>query len=194
MFHLTLKDHKENFVNHPKTKLINPAKNEIGRIRKSVLYKSNICLCEKLQLNEWKKTIDVINWFEKIDEKHLQTFTIFNVKELYPSVRKILLKNAIQFAAEHTNIIKNDFEGIYYVRKSLLFHSDQPWIERDSDTFDVTIGAYDGAEIGELVGIFMLSLLSKKFTSNNIGLYGDDGLSVFRNINGRQAEKNKKTI
>ena len=40
--------------------------------------------------------------------------------------------------------------------------------------------------------IFMLSLLSKKFSSNNIGLYRDDGLLVFRNINGRQAEK--KTI
>ena len=42
------------------------------------------------------------------------------------------------------------------------------------------MGAYDGAEICELVGIFMLSLLSKKYSSNNIVLYRDDGLSVFR--------------
>ena len=45
---ITLKDHKENFVNHPTTRLINPAKNEIGS--KSILDKINICLCEKLQL------------------------------------------------------------------------------------------------------------------------------------------------
>ena len=51
------------------------------------------------------------------------------------------------------------------------------------------MGAYDSAEICELVGIFMLSLLSKKYSSNNIGLYCDDGLSVFRNISGQQAEK-----
>ena len=31
---ITLKDHKANFLNHPTTRLINPAKNEIGRISK----------------------------------------------------------------------------------------------------------------------------------------------------------------
>ena len=45
-----------------------------------------------------------------------------------------------------------------------------------------------------VVGIFMLSLLSKKYSSNNIGLYCDDGLSVFRNISGQQAEKHKKIV
>ena len=29
---ITLKDHKVNFLNHPTARLINPAKNEIGRI------------------------------------------------------------------------------------------------------------------------------------------------------------------
>ena len=47
---ITLKDHKENFVNHPITRLINPAKNEIGRISKLILNKINISLCEKLKL------------------------------------------------------------------------------------------------------------------------------------------------
>ena len=119
--------------------------------------------CEKLKLSKWKNTTDVINSFEKIDEKHLHTFTIFDVKNLYPLIKETLLKNAIQFAAEHTNISKNDFEVIFHALKSLLFHSNQPWIKRHSDTFDVTIRAYDGAEICELVGIFVLSLLSKKF-------------------------------
>ena len=40
----------------------------------------------------------------------------------------------------------------------------------------------------------MLSLLNKKFSSNNIGSYRDNLLSVFRNVSGRQAEKHKKTI
>ena len=59
----------------------------------------------------------------------------------------------------------------FHAQKSLLFHSNQPWIKRDSETFDVTMGAYDGTEICELVGIFMVSLLSKRYSSNNIGLY-----------------------
>ena len=33
------------------------------------------------------------------------------------------------------------------------------------------MGTYDGAEICEIVGMFMLSLLSKIFSSNNIGFY-----------------------
>ena len=53
---VTLKDHKENFVNHPTTRLINSAKNKIGRISKSILDKINICSCGKLILNKWKKT------------------------------------------------------------------------------------------------------------------------------------------
>ena len=47
----------------------------------------------------------------------------------------------MQFAAEHTDINKNDFEVIFHARKSLLFHSNQPWIKKDIDTFDVTKGA-----------------------------------------------------
>ena len=61
------------------------------------------------------------------------------------------MKNLLHFAAEHIDINENDFEVIFHAPKSLLFHYSQPWIKRDSDTFDVTMGACDGAEICELV-------------------------------------------
>ena len=54
------------------------------------------------------------------------------------------------------------------------------------------MGAYDGAEVCELVGIFILHQLSLVCNNNNIGLYRDDGLAVFKNISGPQAEKIKK--
>ena len=41
---ITLKDHKENFTNHPTTRLINPSKNEIGRISKHILDQINMKL------------------------------------------------------------------------------------------------------------------------------------------------------
>ena len=66
---ITLKDHKENFANNPKTRLINPAKNEIGRISKDILDNINTELRGILQLNQWKNTKDVITWFNGIQNK-----------------------------------------------------------------------------------------------------------------------------
>ena len=40
----------------------------------------------------------------------------------------------------------------------------------------------------------MLSLLGTKYDSKNIGLYRDDGLSIFRNVSGSDLEKIKKHI
>ena len=48
----TLKDHKENFQNNPAVRLINPAKNDIGRISKVVLDKINSSLIKQLKVNQ----------------------------------------------------------------------------------------------------------------------------------------------
>ena len=60
--------------------------------------------------------------------------------------------------------------------------------------FDVTMGAYDGAEVSELVGAFLLDKISEKYEKNSIGLYRDDGLSVFKNKSGTQLERIKKNL
>ena len=55
------------------------------------------------------------------------------------------------------------------------------------------MGAYDGTEVFELIGMFMLSLLCKHINKNHIGLYRDDGLAILKNTSGPEAEKlNKK--
>ena len=54
------------------------------------------------------------------------------------------------------------------------------------------MGIYDGAEVCELIGIFILSLLSKHINKNHIGLYRDDGLAILKNTSGPAAEKLKK--
>ena len=41
---ITLKDHKENFLNNPRTRLLNPAENELGKISKAILDKMNLNL------------------------------------------------------------------------------------------------------------------------------------------------------
>ena len=40
-FFITLKDYKENFFNNPTVRLINPAKQELGRISKAILENIN---------------------------------------------------------------------------------------------------------------------------------------------------------
>ena len=54
------------------------------------------------------------------------------------------------------------------------------------------MGAYDGAEVCKVVGNFILFQLTSKYNRNNIRLYRDDGLAVFKNVSGPQAEKIKK--
>ena len=56
------------------------------------------------------------------------------------------------------------------------------------------MGAYDGAEVCELIGIFMLSLLSNQINKNHIGLYRYDGLAILKNTSGPAAENLKKKI
>ena len=82
-----------------------------------------------------------------------------------------------------------------HARKSLLFTSDSIWVKKGNDSsFDVTMGSFDGAEICELVGLYVLNILSRKFGAENIGLYRDDGLACFHGINGSKADKIRKDI
>ena len=71
------------------------------------------------------------------------------------------------------------------MRKSLCFST-------SNKADDVTIGADDGAEVRQLVRIFILYQLSLKYNKNNISLYRDNDLTVFRNESGPKAEKIKK--
>ena len=48
-----------------------------------------------------------------------------------------------------------------------------------SGLFDVTMSAYHGAEVCEIVGILILYQISLKCNKNSMGLYRHDGLTVF---------------
>ena len=52
--------------------------------------------------------------------------------------------------------------------------------------------SYDGGETCELVGIYMLSLITPKF-KGQVGLYCDDGLAVC-NATAKQIEKTKQEV
>ena len=65
-------------------------------------------------------------------------------------------------------------------------------LKKDNPGFDVAMGSYDGADVCELVGLYLLNLLTNEFGKHNISLYRDDGLSCFENISGTDSQKVKK--
>ena len=142
-----------------------------------------------------KDTSEVISWFNNIEEKSKHKFIIFDIKDFfYPSISQNLLQKALEFAKSKVEISKEEEDIIYHSRKSLLFNNDQAWMKKGGELFDVTMGAYDGAEVCELIGIFMLDIIQTKFKKHNFGLYRDDGLAVSKNISGPQSERLKKDL
>ena len=75
-----------------------------------------------------------------------------------------------------------------------MFRNEKPLGKRKGKPFDVTMGAYDSAEVCELIGILKLNKISKKYNKNDAGLHKDDGLAVFKNINGPELERIKKNF
>ena len=61
--------------------------------------------------------------------------------------------------------------------KSFVFNNGEAYAKKGQNNFDVTMGAWDGAEIAELVGLYLLHQMSTNvFKANEFGLYRDDGL------------------
>ena len=56
---------------------------------------------------------------------------------------------ALEFAKQHMTKKSKEREAKFYARKSLLYKED-PWIKKQSNNFDVTMGSYGGVEICEL--------------------------------------------
>ena len=102
---------------------------------------------------------------------------------------------AIDHAQSFVTINKEEVKAIMHSRKSLLFNNTSVWVKREGDPdFDSTMGSFDGTEICELVGVYILNLLGEKYGKERVGLCRGDGLAYFENISGSQAEKIRKDV
>ena len=182
---ISLKNHKENFENNPKCRLVNPAKSDSGKISKLILDKLNTHLRSILNVNQWRNTQNVIECFRNIKEKTRHSFISFDIVDFYPH----------SWATELADISDEDISIKKHARKSLLFNHGKPWIKNNNtNLFDVTMGSYDGAEICELVDLFILNHLGKTFGKENIGLYRDDGLAIIKNRSAHLADKTRNEL
>ena len=189
---VTLKDHKPSFQNNPSCRLLNPCKPEIGQISKQIVEKIVASVKSKTGFDQWKNTSQVIDWFSKIENKNRKSFIQFDLETFYPTITEPLLRDTINWAATITPITEFEKEIIMKCRNSLLYHKGEPWTKKGDSNFDVTMGSFDGAEICDLVGLFILSKL-QDLGLCSVGLYRDDGLAV-SDKTARQNEILKKKI
>ena len=121
-----------------------------------------------------------------------------DICEFYPSITEELLNAALTFAGSIESarpyLTANNIEIIMHSRKAFLFtvnptlpETSIPWSKKEG-LFDVTMGAPDGAEVCELVGLFLLNEIKSKFPELEFGIYRDDGLAIHRRIPGRGGE------
>ena len=190
---ISLKDHKENFENNPQCRLINPAKSNLGKVSKTILDRVNNDIRAQTNSNQWRNTDDTIAWFKAINNKDRHTFLNFDIAEFYPSISEQLLDEAITWAKQYSQITGYEIKIIKHARQSLLFNNNQTWTKTNAtDAFDVTMGSYDGAEVCELVGLFILRDLEGQL--DNVGLYRDDGLAAMCTTSGRLGDKARKQL
>ena len=58
----------------------------------------------------------------------------------------------------------------------------------------MSMGANDGAEICELVGLYILTEIHKNIDFTSVGLYRDDGLAVIRSAPGSSLDRYRKKL
>ena len=190
---VTLKDHKDDFESNPKVRLIVPSKPDLGKIAMKKL--DNIVKNVREQLTHLRQAIstkDVLMWFDSIKNKGSCKFINFDIESFYPSITEELLKHSINWASQHTPISDSDINLILSASKSFLYHKGEPWVKKGNSKFDISMGAYHGAQACELVGLFILQELAKIPNFEAI-LYRDDGLGITRSTP-RQTEKLRQSI
>ena len=124
-----------------------------------------------LNINQWRSTKDCIKWFEEYEKDDRCSFIKYDIRDFYPSITKRTLDRALDFAKEYMVIPLDKVEIIKHCRKTLLYYEHSIWIKKgEGGNFDVSIGAYDGAEICELVGCVSLYSINKIIDPSSHGL------------------------
>ena len=130
-------------------------------------------------------------------------YNLYDIVEFYPSISEQLLNKAIAFAektlgrkieSQTIRIIKHARQSFLYSRSPSCSNEPTiPWVKKNGK-FDVTMGAPDGAEVCELVGLFLIDEVKRHFPELEFGLYRDDGLALHKYIPNPSLERIRKEL
>ena len=123
-------------------------------------------------------------------------YLLFIIVDFYPSITDNLLIKTLKWAKKYHNIAVTEFDAIMHARRTILCdHKGNVWTKKNSkNQFDVSMGANDGAEICELVGLYILTEIHKNIDFTSVGLYRDDGLAVIRSASGSSLDRYRKKL
>ena len=116
--------------------------------------------------------------------------------DFYPSITDNLLTKTLKWAQKYHNITVTEFDALMHARRTILYdHKGNVLPQKNSkNQFDVSMGANDGAEICELVGLYILIEIHKNIDFTSVGLYRDDGLAVIRSAFGSSLDRYRKKL
>ena len=165
-----------------KRRLINPAKCDLGVVSQHILKRIIKTVQGATGFNLWESTWQTLCWFKNLPESRPRRarkmrFLSYDIEGFYPAITEETLKKAISFAEQHCEISDQEKEIIMQSRRSFLICDGEPWTKKDSNgNFDITQGSFDSCQCCELVGLYMLSEVSKIVPPEFHGIYRDDGL------------------
>ena len=83
---------------------------------------------------------------------------VIDIVIYYPLIKSDLFRKAIDYARSVNGIVipKADVNIMLQCRKSFLFCEGVPWVKLSQENFDVPQGCYDGTEVCEIVGLYLL--------------------------------------
>ena len=84
------------------------------------------------------------------------TFMVFGVKDLNPSISKYSLQKSLKFCQNKSIYNPRIRKDYIPFSESLLFKEEETWMKKEGELFEVTMGAYNGAQTCELIGLFIL--------------------------------------
>ena len=136
--------------------MINPAENEIKKFSENYFETIISNASKTLKYNQCKDTSTVIEWFKCIPNKRNCRFIKFGVFEYCRSI----FADSINFSKYFIDIEDSIITTIKHARKSLIFYGNRSWAKEDGDPlFDATMSSFDGAEVYELFGLYLLDSL-----------------------------------
>ena len=191
---IELTDHKANFKNNTKCRVINPSKSEVGLVSNYYLSSIISMVAEKSGVNQWGNILAVIKWFENLQNKQKRRFIKFDIADFHPSITEHLLERSIKYAKSFATIEHKSLKAISLARKSLLFNKHEIWVKKGNSLFNVTMGSFDGAEICKIIELYLLNKLSNLLGKENIVLYRDDGLAAINSCSGPVLNRTRKNI
>ena len=115
------------------------------------------------------------------------------ISEFYPSITDTILDKALLFVKQHHSIPNDNTRLIKHCFKFLLFNTNEAWKNKQTEScFDVTMESFNGTKVCKLVGLYILCFLVKLINKKDSGLYRDDRLFIFQNVNGQQINQMRK--